>query len=114
MDPSLVIPDPSKTLEEGAVKPWTTKSFNECQQEMLAYAAVRGIRTNTPYKKLTAEEKRWVWEGGEDWTGNWRTQWYGINRFFEWLESKTYKMHVRMLLSRYRSYTECPRAAAPT
>lgn len=108
VDPSLVIPDPSKTLEEGAVKPWTTKSFNECQQEMLAYAAVRGIRTNTPYKKLTAEEKRWVWEGGEDWTGNWRTQWYGINRFFEWLESKTYKMHVRMLLSRYRSYTECP------
>lgn len=60
------------------------------------------------YKKLTAEEKRWVWEGGEDWTGNWRTQWYGINRFFEWLESKAYKMHVRMLLSRYRSYTECP------
>ena len=108
VDPSLVIPDPSKTLEEGAVKPWTTKSFNECQQEMLAYAAVRGIRTNTPYKKLTAEEKRWVWEGGEDWTGNWRTQWYGINRFFEWLESKAYKMHVRMLLSRYRSYTECP------
>lgn len=108
VDPSLVIPDPSKTLEEGAIKPWTTNAFKDCETEMLAYAAKRGIRTQTPYEELTDEEKQWIWKGGDDWTGNWRTQWYGIERFFEWLESKAYKMHVRMLLSRYRSYTSCP------
>ncbi len=111
VDPTLVIPDPSKTLEEGAVKPWTTNAFRECEEEMLAYAAERGIRTNRPYEELSDEEKRWLWEGGDDWTGNWRTQWYGIRRFFEWLESKAYKMHVRMLLSRYRSYVRCPSCA---
>src|SRR5262249_27523336 len=42
------------------------------------------------------------------WTGRWRTQWYGVRRYFEWLESKAYKMHIRVLLSRYRSYTPCP------
>ncbi|HEY7803092.1 MAG TPA: excinuclease ABC subunit UvrA, partial [Orrella sp.] len=45
------------------------------------------------------------WKGGRS---AWQTQWYGINRFFEWLETKAYKMHVRVLLSKYRSYTPCP------
>src|SRR5690606_20056926 len=52
-------------------------------------------------------QRRWVVEGGDDWTGKWQTQWYGIRRFFDWLESKAYKMHIRVLLSKYRSYTPC-------
>src|SRR5690606_35513564 len=48
-----------------------------------------------------------VIDGARDWTGDWRRQWYGVNRFFEWLESKAYKMHIRVLLSRYRAYTPC-------
>ena len=108
VDPDLVIPDPSKTLEEGAIKPWTTNAFKDCQEELIHYAQRRGYSTVTPYEELPTQVQHWIWEGDEDWTGNWKTQWYGIRRFFDWLESKAYKMHVRMLLSRYRSYTRCP------
>ena len=114
VDPSLVIPDPSKTLEEGAVKPWTTKSFNECQQEMLAYAAVRGIRTNTPYKKLTAEEKRWVWEGGEDWTGNWRTQCTASIAFSNGSRARPTRCTSACCCHATVPTRSAPRAAAPT
>src|SRR5690606_6746066 len=59
------------------------------------------------WRALTDAQRRWVVEGGDDWTGKWQTQWYGIRRFFDWLESKAYKMHIRVLLSKYRSYTPC-------
>lgn len=108
VDPDLVIPDPSKTLAEGAVKPWTTNAFKECQDELLAYAKAQGISVDTPYEELSENIKRWIWEGDPDWSGKWQTQWYGIRHFFEWLETKSYKMHVRVLLSRYRSYALCP------
>ena len=49
------------------------------------------------------------WKGGND---AWKHQWYGVQRFFDWLETKAYKMHVRVLLSKYRSYTPCPPAMA--
>lgn len=107
-DPSLVIPDPSKTLAEGAIKPWSTHAFRDCQMELLTYAMKRGVSIKTPYEDLSEEDRRWIWEGDEDWSGNWKTQWYGVKRFFEWLETKAYKMHVRVMLSHYRSYTCCP------
>ena len=47
-------------------------------------------------------------DGSPHWNGNWNKQWYGVRRFFEYLESKAYKMHIRVLLSKYRSYTPCP------
>ena len=47
-------------------------------------------------------------EGAPNWNGKWNQQWYGIKRFFGYLESKAYKMHIRVLLSKYRSYTPCP------
>jgi excinuclease ABC subunit A len=53
-----------------------------------------------------------VIEGSPNWNGKWNKQWYGMRRFFEYLESKAYKMHIRVLLSKYRSYTPCPAAAA--
>lgn len=108
VDPNLVIPDPTKTLAEGAVKPWTTATFKEVRDDLARCAAKRGISLDVPYEDLSEEDKKWLWNGDEDWSGKWNVQWYGIHHFFEWLESKAYKMHVRVLLSRYRSYTPCP------
>jgi excinuclease UvrABC ATPase subunit len=53
-------------------------------------------------------QRDWVVNGSPNWTGKWNHQWYGIKRFFGYLESKAYKMHIRVLLSKYRSYTPCP------
>jgi len=111
IDYGLVIPDESKTLLEGAVKPWQTPSYKECQDEMRKYAPKAGVRLGVPWKDLSEEERRWVLHGDPEWKGGsqaWKTQWYGVQRFFDWLETKAYKMHVRVLLSKYRSYTPCP------
>jgi excinuclease ABC subunit A len=106
-DLGLVIPDENKTLREGAVKPWQTKSFAECQRDLEKFAPKFGVPLDTPWKLMKPEHRDWVVEGQSGWTGKWQTQWYGIKRYFAWLESKAYKMHIRVLLSRYRSYTAC-------
>jgi len=111
IDYGLVIPDESKTLRGGAVKPWQTASYQECQQDMLRHAPAAKVRLDTPWKDLDAREQAWVISGTPDWKAGkraWETQWYGAQRFFDWLESRAYKMHVRVLLSKYRSYTPCP------
>ncbi len=108
VDLGLVVPDEGKTLADGAVKPWQTKSFAECQRDLARYAARAGVPMDVPWRSLTDEQRRWVVEGAPDWTGKWETQWYGIRHFFEWLESRAYKMHIRVLLSKYRSYDTCP------
>jgi len=107
IDLGLVIPDESRTLADGAVRPWQTESFKDCQRDLARFAPRAGVPLDRRWRDLSAEHKRWVIDGGDDWTGNWQKQWYGINRFFEWLESKSYKMHIRVLLSKYRSYTAC-------
>ncbi len=111
IDYGLVVPDEKKTLRGGAVKPWQTNSYKECQTEMEQYAGAANVRLDTPWEALDEREKRWVIDGTPDWKGGanaWKTQWYGAQRFFDWLESRAYKMHVRVLLSKYRSYTPCP------
>ena len=108
VDYDLVIPDQSLSLNQGAIKPWNTKTNEICLKEMKQYAKRDGIRLDVPFKDLTPEEKSWVINGEPKWRGKWSTQWYGVKHFFEWLESKAYKMHVRVLLSRYRNYQECP------
>ncbi len=107
VDMGLVIPDERKTLREGAIKPWQTPSFKECQTELVQYAPALGIALDTPWKDLPLTQKQLVM-GGDPAFKSWRTHWYGIDRFFNWLESRAYKMHVRVLLSKYRSYTACP------
>ena len=107
VDLGLVIPDHGKSLAQGAVKPWQTASFKECQVELVKYGKAAGIDLDTPWAQLPEDARNWVIDGAPDWTGDWRRQWYGVNRFFEWLESKAYKMHIRVLLSRYRAYTPC-------
>jgi excinuclease ABC subunit A len=104
VDYDLVIPDSSLTLRGGAIKPWQTESYKECQADLLKFARKRSIPLDTPWRDLAPLERRWVLDGEGDWTKN---VWYGVKRFFAWLETKAYKMHIRVLLSRYRSYTEC-------
>jgi len=107
VDFGLVIPDPRKTLRGGAIKPLTTPAWKECQDDLLKYGGEAGIPRDTPWAQLTEAQRDWVIEGTPNWKGNWNQQWYGIKRFFDYLESKAYKMHIRVLLSKYRSYTPC-------
>jgi len=104
VDYGLVIPDTTLSLREGAIKPWQTESYKECQTDLLRFARKRDIPIDTAWRELNETQRAWVIEGEGEWTKN---VWYGVRRFFAWLETKAYKMHIRVLLSRYRSYTEC-------
>src|SRR5688500_13483466 len=110
VDYGLVIPDESKTLGEGAVKIFQSKSYGECQDDLVKLARKRGVPLDKPWRALSETEREWVIGGDDDWV-SWsktgKTHWYGVQRFFAWLETKAYKMHVRVLLSRYRAYTPC-------
>ncbi len=104
VDYGLVIPDETKSLRAGAIKPFQTESNRECQEDLEKYAQQRGIPLDTPWHSLTAAQRKWVIEG----EGSWRKKvWYGTRRFFDWLERRAYRMHVRVLLSKYRAYTPC-------
>jgi excinuclease ABC subunit A len=104
VDYGLVIPDTALTLRQGAIKPWQTESYEECQDDLEKFARKRAIPLDTPWRDLSEAQRLWVIEGEGEWT---KKVWYGVRRFFSWLETKAYKMHIRVLLSRYRSYTEC-------
>ncbi|WP_157667438.1 excinuclease ABC subunit UvrA [Comamonas serinivorans] len=109
VDWGLVIPDEKLTLRAGAIKPVQTPAWKEIQDDLMRHAEEAGIPRDTPWAQLTAAQRDWVIEGTPNFKeGNWNRQWYGIRRFFAYLESKAYKMHIRVLLSKYRSYTTCP------
>jgi len=108
VDYGLVIPNDKLTLRAGAIKVFQTPAWKECQDDMMRHAEAAGIPRDTPWAKLTPEQQQWVKGGSPQWNGKWNQQWYGVDRFFVYLESKAYKMHIRVLLSKYRSYTECP------
>ncbi|KAB7627811.1 excinuclease ABC subunit UvrA [Alkalilimnicola sp. S0819] len=104
IDYRLVIPDETKTLAEGAIKPFQTQSNKEYQDDLLRYARLRGVATDIPWRDLPEEDRDWVVRG----EGSRRRKvWWGVKRYFDWLESKSYKMHVRVQLSKYRSYDTC-------
>ena len=107
VDYGLVIPDTRKTLRNGAIKPLQTPAWKECQDDLIKYGGEAGIPRDTAWAMLTPAQRDWVIGGSPQWAGKWNKQWYGIKRFFEYLESKAYKMHIRVLLSKYRSYTPC-------
>ncbi|MGA2557203.1 MAG: excinuclease ABC subunit UvrA, partial [Verrucomicrobiota bacterium] len=112
IDYNAAIPDRSKTLAGGAVKPWQTKTGLECQMDMLKFARLRQVPLEAPFRDLPKEMQDWVIEGdpgyGQDKAHEWPRAWYGVKGYFRWLESKAYKMHVRVLLARYRKYNTCP------
>ncbi|KPK67592.1 hypothetical protein AMJ82_10305, partial [candidate division TA06 bacterium SM23_40] len=99
IDPELVIPDPAKSLREGAIRPWTTPAFEEGTDDLLRFCRRRNIPTDVPFSDLSAKHRQMIWEGTRDF--------YGVEGFFEWLVSKSYKMHIRVLLSKYRAYRTC-------
>jgi excinuclease ABC subunit A len=107
VDLGLVIPDERKTLRNGAIKTIQTPAWKEIQDDLMKYAGEAGIPRDTAWSQLSAAQRDWVLNGSPHWTGNWHKAWYGVHRFFEYLESKAYKMHIRVLLSKYRSYTPC-------
>ncbi|MCH8551117.1 MAG: excinuclease ABC subunit UvrA, partial [Natronospirillum sp.] len=104
VDYGLVIPDVSKSLQDGAIKPIQTPSYEEVQRDLIRYARKSGVPVDVPWSELTEAQQEWVIQGEGDWD---QGVWYGIEEFFSWLESKAYKMHIRVLLSKYRSYTPC-------
>ena len=106
IDYGLVVPDESLSLAEGAVKPWQTKSYRNCQRDLLRYARARKVPVNVAWRRLGEKHRRWVLEGEAGKSGRSR-RWYGVKGFFDWLETKSYRMHIRVLLSRYRSYAPC-------
>jgi excinuclease ABC subunit A len=110
VDYGLVIPDESKSARDGAIKPWQTQSYRECQDDLEKMARKYGIPLDRPWRDMDEKHRRWVIEGDTDWVSwrkSWPGKWYGVKRFFAWLETKAYKMHIRVLLSRYRAYTPC-------
>ena len=99
-DPNLIIPDRAKTLDEGAIDPWTKPKYRPWHGEMKRAAKAEGISLDVPWFDLTETQQRFIEEG--------RGSWPGIRGFFAELERKKYKLHVRVFLSRYRGYATCP------
>ena len=100
IDENLVLPDKSKSLSENCIAPLNTPAHREMYNSLLASAPKNGIDINTPYKNLDERAKKMIWSGFDEYPG--------LDRFFSWLETKRYKIGVRVMLSRYRGYTRCP------
>ncbi|MEC8043579.1 MAG: excinuclease ABC subunit UvrA [Verrucomicrobiota bacterium] len=107
IDPDKVIANGKLSLNEDAIKSFTGKVYGHCKVDLLNSCENLGIDPNKPLNKFSKQESTFLWEGDP----SYETQgsgWYGINRFFKWLEKKTYKMHVRVFLAKYRNYFPCP------
>jgi excinuclease ABC subunit A len=102
IDWDLVIPDPRLSLSGGAIKPWTTPKTAAERTHLRSLCASYGIPMHVPWKDLSEKARRLIVEGDED-EGAW-----GLRGWFDWLESRTYRTHVRILLSRYRAFRTCP------
>ena len=101
-DLNLVVPDSSKSLDEGAVEPWTKPRYRALLQDLRKWARVQDIPTNIAWRHLTAEQRKLILEGDP------ANDYEGVKGFFNHLERKKYKLHVRVFLSRYRGYATCP------
>jgi len=95
----LVIPDKNKTLAGGAIEPWTKPRYRSFASEMRDAARSAGVPLDVPYYKLPDKARQWVLEGDENFGG--------LRGFFDYLERKKYKLHIRVFLSRYRGYSLC-------
>jgi excinuclease ABC subunit A len=100
VDYDLVIPNRLLSISDGAVEPFTRPTHSWAQKELVRYAAAAGIDVGKPFADLSDEQQAAIIYGD----GSWR----GIKGFFKWLETKKYKLHVRVFLAKYRGYTRCP------
>ena len=101
LDLDLVIPDPSKSVQQDAIEPWSKPHYRSHLAALKKAARDRGVRMNVPWSELTDDERAFVVDGAG-------SEYGGIKGFFSGLERKKYKVHVRVFLSRYRSYQTCP------
>ncbi|HZP24254.1 MAG TPA: excinuclease ABC subunit UvrA [Terriglobales bacterium] len=99
-DLNLVIPDQTLTLAEGAIEPWTKPKYKVFATEMRRYARAAGVPLDVPWQDLDADAREFVLHGDGKFSG--------VRGFFDYLERKKYKLHVRVFLSRYRGYSQCP------
>ena len=112
IDMQRVIPDRSLSISEGVIRPFQSGQSAECQDDLIRHCRKRGIDTVRSFERLPKADQDFVIHGNPDidprqaWDSG---EWYGVDGYFQWLESKSYKMHVRVLLSRYRSYQPCPK-----
>src|SRR6266550_1740135 len=100
LDLDLVIPNPALSLKEGAVEPWTRPQHEWAMDELRQFCKSEKISMTVPFAQLSRAEQRAIIAGKKDWGG--------VRGFFNWLETKKYKLHVRVFLSKYRGYTLCP------
>ncbi|MFL6196496.1 MAG: excinuclease ABC subunit UvrA [Thermoanaerobaculia bacterium] len=100
VDRERVIPDPRRSLSERPIAPWNTPAYEELYDELLAACRKRKIPLDKPWEDLPEEAREWIWSG--------RNNPASLDDFFHWLEQRTYKVHVRVLLARYRAYNLCP------
>ncbi len=99
-DAALVVPDRERSLSQGAIEPWSKPSTDWWQRQMLLAMKRKGISLSTPYAHLPEKVRNLLWSGDKSFEG--------IDQFFDYLEHKRYKLHVRVFLSRYRSPFPCP------
>ncbi|TAG27320.1 MAG: excinuclease ABC subunit UvrA [Verrucomicrobia bacterium] len=114
IDTHLAIPDRSLSIAEGAIKAWQGETYGESQKDLLRFAKKIGLPVNVPFADLSPAHQRLVLEGEPDYGEpgrEWPHSWYGLKGFFAWLEKNTYKTHVRVFLSRFRTYRTCPDCA---
>ncbi|HEY0005075.1 MAG TPA: excinuclease ABC subunit UvrA [Pyrinomonadaceae bacterium] len=100
LDLNLVIPNPALTLNQGAIEPWTKPQHDWARAELKRFCKQERIAMDVPFNELSRVDQRAVIEG--------KGHWGGVRGFFAWLETKKYKLHVRVFLSKYRGYTLCP------
>ncbi|HTJ78639.1 MAG TPA: excinuclease ABC subunit UvrA [Rariglobus sp.] len=111
IDYRLAIPDQSISIDDGAIKCWEGEVYSASKDDLRSIAKKKKIPLNVPFASLTPEQRAFVIDGEPGYGENgkeWPRAWYGVKGFFRWLEKNTYKMHVRVFLSRYRSYNPCP------
>ena len=100
LDPDLIIPDPEKTLAQGPIDPFNKPRYKRFQRKLQEYALREGLPLDVPFLKLPETVRKKIWDGNNSFPG--------VKGFFRYLDTKKYKMHIRILISRYRGYTRCP------
>ena len=100
LDEDLIIPNPDLSIRQGAVAPFRTDQWSKHLRDLVREAAKIQFPIDTPYSRLTEEQRRWVWNG--------QGSYAGIRGFFRYLQKKAYKMHYRIFAARFRGYTTCP------
>ncbi len=104
LDWDLVIPDENKTIAQGAIEPWTKPSAAWESERLLKFCRKKKIPMDKPWRELSQQHRNWILKGVP---GESSDDYWSVQDFFDYLEKKTYKMHVRVFLSKYRKFVPC-------